>query len=256
MKHPKTLAACLSACLISAVSSAQNYATFRFRGFVETEVPSTYTNHFNVGDEAFGFFTLNLDDVRSLVVPPNFESIRSYEVFYDYVASITIGTWSGTDDRLAVFENERRSGGDPLITPAGDRLDQAMMGMSYFNGFSLLMFLEGPSAWLGEPGTNDEAIETLNLAALNFARIVPSNRAFTVRITSLSRDGFGLLATPNQRVAQFAEPNAVLDIFDLFGFLAALDAQDPSADLAAPIGTFDVFDLFQFLDEAALVPTE
>jgi hypothetical protein len=47
--------------------------------------------------------------------------------------------------------------------------------------------------------------------------------------------------------ADFAEPFGTLDFFDLVGFLAAYNAQDPAADLAEPFGVFNFFDMAAYI---------
>lgn len=48
-------------------------------------------------------------------------------------------------------------------------------------------------------------------------------------------------------LANMAEPEGVLDFFDVAAFLEAFAAQDPAADFAPAYGTFDFFDAFTFL---------
>lgn len=48
--------------------------------------------------------------------------------------------------------------------------------------------------------------------------------------------------------AEFAEPEGVLDLADITGFMAAFAEQLPHADLAHPAGVFDLADLGFFLD--------
>lgn len=45
-----------------------------------------------------------------------------------------------------------------------------------------------------------------------------------------------------------AEPFGVLNLQDVFAYLALFNAQDPSADLAAPFGTFNLQDVFAYLN--------
>lgn len=249
----------LIALAVTTSSALAERATFRFRGYVESETPSSYSADFDVGDTCTGEFSVNLDDFSSVFNPATPQYGFSY-TFRGVTFRAQVGSWSRDEANLLMFAVDDASFGTPFPSP--DRLnDLASLKLAPMPGRSesLYLFFQAPTTWLGNGLEVPESLESLNLASVTHAVLFSSpNFPENVKIviTSLSRDGFGLLATPNQRVAQFAEPNAVLDIFDLFGFLAALDAQDPSADLAAPLGSFDVFDLFQFLEEAALVPTE
>lgn len=53
--------------------------------------------------------------------------------------------------------------------------------------------------------------------------------------------------SPGCSPADLAEPYGTLNFFDVTGFLAAFNTQDPAADLAAPFGTLNFFDVTAFL---------
>ena len=53
---------------------------------------------------------------------------------------------------------------------------------------------------------------------------------------------------PSACEADVAEPFGVLNFFDVAGFMALFNAQEPAADLAAPFGAWNFFDVVGFLD--------
>jgi hypothetical protein len=59
-----------------------------------------------------------------------------------------------------------------------------------------------------------------------------------------------VFAVPYQKPcpADFALPTDVLDVFDVFAYLDAFNAEDPGADVARPFGVFDIFDVFAYLN--------
>ncbi|MBL4591651.1 MAG: hypothetical protein JKY96_06790 [Phycisphaerales bacterium] len=56
-----------------------------------------------------------------------------------------------------------------------------------------------------------------------------------------------VLGTPASCAADLAEPFGVLNLQDVFAYLALFNAQDPAADLASPLGTLNLQDVFAYL---------
>ena len=59
--------------------------------------------------------------------------------------------------------------------------------------------------------------------------------------------GFWPGVSPVVCVADLAAPFGVLNLQDLFAYIALFNASDPAADLAAPFGTLNLQDLFAYI---------